>query len=75
VEPASQHANDSHIDTNGCHVHSQPGEGIGTSHHGFVLWSCHTPWLLGAGMASDSPDDSSASSHRRTLLDDLETTL
>lgn len=66
-----QHAHDSHIDTNGCHVRSQPGEGIRTSHYGIVVWPRHTSGLLGAGMAGDS----STTSYRRTFLDDLETTL
>ncbi|KAF4993693.1 hypothetical protein FGRMN_6299 [Fusarium graminum] len=69
-EPALQHAHDSHIDTNGCHVYSQPGEGNRASHHGLVPRPCHPPWVLSARMASNvSP------SHGRFFLDDLEATL
>src|SRR6478752_3098606 len=37
-EPILLHAHGSHLDTNGRHVYSQPGEGNWTSHCGLVVW-------------------------------------
>src|SRR4051812_48743614 len=74
-EPILLHAHDSHLDTNGRHVYSQPGEGNWTSHCGLIVWPCHPPWVPGASMASDSTQSRIFSSRHCPLLNDLEATI